>query len=172
MEEIWKPIEFVHSDYQVSNLGRVRSCRKNKLDKFTLLKGTVDKSGYIYFCLSNDERKNFKVSAHRLVAQAFISNTDPKLEVNHINGIKTDNRVENLEWVTHSDNIKHSYRTGLQYPIRGGNHKLSKLTDELVLDMRYKYSTGNYTQRQLAEEFKIGTSHVHRIVNKITWKHI
>ena len=111
MEEIWRDITGYEGLYQVSNLGRVKS-NYNKNGK-TILKNRVNCGGYCTVLLSkNKKSKNFSV--HRLVASLFIHNADAKLFVNHKNGIKKNNEVTNLEWVTTSENQKHAYETGLQ----------------------------------------------------------
>ena len=121
--EIWKDIKNYKGLYQVSNLGRVKNVKrivkisKNK-EKYKevpehILKPYINKSGYAYVTLANNgNSKNVRV--HRLVAETFIPNTYDKSQVNHINGIKTDNRVENLEWVTCQENIKKAWDTGLR----------------------------------------------------------
>ena len=125
--EIWKPISKYNGYYEVSNLGRVRSVTRkiertnplnpNKKNLYTY-KGKlkpfwITKKGYCRCTLNIDGiKKNYFV--HRLVADEFIDNKDLKEQVNHINGIKTDNRVQNLEWVTNFENFIHSVKMGKQ----------------------------------------------------------
>jgi hypothetical protein len=102
MNEIWKDIEGIE-DYEVSNNGRIKRKSDNKL-----LKPTLVGRGYPAI---NIKGKSYRV--HRLVAQSFISNSESKPQVNHINGIKTDNRAKNLEWVTDAENKQHAIKEGL-----------------------------------------------------------
>ena len=110
MQEIWKDIEWYRWDYQISNLWWVKSL---KFWKCKILKYWKSNSGYLYVILVLWWKKN-KYRVNRLVALAFIPNPDNKSQVNHINGIKNDNRVVNLEWVTASENMKHAYRLWLK----------------------------------------------------------
>lgn len=112
MEEIWKDIEGYEGLYQVSNLGRIKSLkRKNNYGRYVkerIRKVVSNKDGYLCVTLSDKGRqKTFTV--HGLVAKAFICKTLENVEVNHKNGIKTDNRKENLEWITHKANVQHTY---------------------------------------------------------------
>lgn len=108
MQEIWKEFSINgRTKYLVSNLGRVKNVRSK-----VVRKPKLDKHGY-YVLGFGIKYKKKHIHIHRLVAQAFIPNLLDKPCVNHINGIKTDNRVENLEWVTYKENSIHAYYTGL-----------------------------------------------------------
>lgn len=101
--EIWKNIDGFDGAYQVSNLGRVRHLYKTR--DCIILVPWKTYNGYSQISLGSRKR----VSVHRLVAEAFCEMKPGCTQVNHINGIKTDNRAENLEWVTASKNCKHSF---------------------------------------------------------------
>lgn len=112
MQEIWKPVIGYEGLYEISNMGNVKGVRRSGCTGEPL-KAHIDHNGYVNFSLTKDcKRKQCK--GHRLVAMAFIPNPENKRTVNHKNGNKQDNRVENLEWMTYSENHKHAYRTGLK----------------------------------------------------------
>lgn len=130
--EIWKEITGYEGLYEVSNLGNVKSLERNIVRKDgtnyyipeRILRPCKSSKGYLNIGLNKNGRaKSYKV--HRLVAEAFIPNPENKLEVNHINADKTDNRVDNLEWATRKENVQHSIDEGLQTMFGVKNNKRS-----------------------------------------------
>lgn len=148
--ENWKQYE----DYQISDLGNVKG--KNGI----ILKPYLHVNGYLSYCHRTEWPARRTVAIHRIVAILFISNPENKREVNHKNGIKTDNRVENLEWATSSENQLHSYRNGLQVT------KLNPISAGII---REAYSTGRFTHKEIANYFKVDTSVICDTINRKIW---
>jgi len=170
-KEIWKDIPNYEGFYQASNLGRIRSLNRygiyNKFYKGQILKQRNTR-GYLQVNLSkNGKHKTHRV--HRLIISSFFGIS--KLQINHKNGIKSDNRLENLEYCTCSENIKHAYSLGLRnsYGEKSPNHKL---TEHNIIKMKEMYKTGEYFQKTLAKLFNISQTHVSLIVNNCTWKYL
>lgn len=115
MQEIWKDIKGFEGYYQISNLGNVKSLgiyNKNQYKYEHLKNKRISNKGYYYVAVSY--KSKFKIlTIHRLVAQAFIPNPFNKPCVNHIDGNKLNNSLDNLEWVTYSENTKHAWENGL-----------------------------------------------------------
>ena len=177
-KEIWKDVPGYEGLYQVSSLGNVKSCSRIRKGgrhncvrtyKEKQLKTTKSPYGYIYVQLYGENHTK-KYFTHRLVALAFIPNLENKPSVNHINGIKHDNRVENLEWVTHSENTKHAFNTNLIKIKHGEDSNNSKLTEKQVLEIR-KYQ-GIISQAKLGEIYGVGQDTICRIMTRRNWKHI
>lgn len=127
--EIWKPIPGYEGSYEVSNLGRVRSVDRYILTKNgkVFKKGVIrkpkeDEDGYLRVNLSKNGKKK-EMFVHRLVAITFIDNPNNLPVVNHKDGNKKNNTVENLEWCTRSENDKHAFKLGLRKPTCGGTSK-------------------------------------------------
>lgn len=119
--EIWKDVDGYEGKYQISNMGNVRSLNFRGTNKTKLLKPIKNKYGYMTVHLCGKWAR-----VHRLVAKAFIPNEGDKKEVNHINGDIRDNRAENLEWCTPSENSKHAWDTGLQKMTEERKKKISR----------------------------------------------
>ena len=109
---------------------------------------------------------------HRLVAEAFIPNPKNKPFVNHKNGLKNDNNLNNLEWVTAKENSVHAVINKLNNPLRGENNGNSKLDVLKVIDIRTKYDGKKHTFKSLSKEYNVSKTLIGSIVNKKIWKHI
>jgi hypothetical protein len=166
MEEIWKTV-LDFSLYEYSNLGNLRSKNYKNTGRVQILKPAVSTDGYLKTMLKDDNGKYVTIAVHRVIAKSHFGVQDKKLEVNHINGIKTDNRIENLEYITHSQNCKHSFDIGLQKPKRGELNGMAKLTQKDVDFLRSeKIKKGRYWGRkQYAKQFGITEKHLQQIVN-------
>lgn len=118
MIETWKDIKGYEGKYQVSNTGLIKSLPKLKgkgrgyLTKEIILSPKKDRYGYLVVCLRKDN-KNHHFTVHRLVASAFVPNLHNKPIINHKDGNKLNNNVENLEWCTVQENTKHAYDNNL-----------------------------------------------------------
>jgi hypothetical protein len=164
MEEIFKDVIGYEGLYKVSNLGNIKSL---KFGKEKILKPRVDRVGYLLMGLwENGVCKMFKI--HRLVAKAFIDNPNNKPQVNHINGLKSDNKIENLELVTASENMQHAYKAGLLFNPKGEKHSHSKLTNEQVLAIRNDIRT----HQQIAKDCNVSNSLISDIKRGKRWNHI
>jgi hypothetical protein len=159
--EIWKDIKGYEGRYQVSNLGRVKNIKTGRV-----LKPGI-RCGYPSVSLCKHNKGKNKL-IHRLVAEAFILNPEDKPQVNHINGIKYDNRLDNLEWNTRSENGLHSYNSGLQISQKGEVHGKAKLTEEDILTIR----SSNLSRKELAILYNISLSSIYNIIDRRVWKHI
>ena len=131
MEE-WRDIPGYESFYQVSNLGNVRSIRFNKVRNMK----SWDSHGYraVELCINNNR---YIVGVHQLVALAFIPNPENKPEVNHKDRNRSNNNVENLEWVTQSENIAHAYRNGVKPRPTYQNQPLQKEILDIIENKKY-----------------------------------
>ena len=168
MTEIWKPviIDGIETRYQISNFGNVAGIRVDRICP------VVDKDGYLMFSLHFGDGSRTTAKIHRLVAQAFIPNPLNKPEVNHIDGNKQNNRVDNLEWVSGSENITHAFRIGLrQAPAEGENHQWCKYSSATIHEVCRLLVKGTSLQ-DIASTTGMSASEISNIRHGKTWKSI
>lgn len=156
----WKIIH--PKGYFISDTGIVRSPRK-------ILCPTKDRKGYLRIDIGGVTHK-----VHRLVAKSFLPNPFNLPSVNHKNGDKADNRVENLEWVSASENVKHAVKSGLykKRNIAGSRNGLAKLTEEDVITIRKLFVPRKVTRKMLAEEFNVQPSTIKDVILRRRWTHL
>ena len=178
MIEEWRPIADFEGLYEVSSTGRVRSLDRTvdrvmadgrilkKRLKGRLLKQAIDKGGRLYVFPCRDGAASRKY-VHQLVARAFIPNPKNLGTVNHKDCVPTNNRVDNLEWMTVGDNIRHAHAAGIFSPVK--NPKIrSKLTPEAAEEIRRRYAAGDNVN-DLAAEFGVTSGVVSKIGQGRSW---
>lgn len=171
-KEEWKAIPGYEGSYEASTLGRIRSLdrlnyMKNRWGSINerkilgrVLKGDVCGSGYFKVTLCQDGKKNLSAMIHRLIAITFISNPEGKKQVNHINGIKTDNKAENLEWISNKENIKHS-RQVLK-------SKGKRFTIDQVIEI-IKLSNSGMMTKTIAKKYKTERQTISAMLTGYSW---
>jgi len=177
--EIWRPIEGLESSYEVSNLGNVktkervvRNSTHGKADGYRLLKEKIlspktKRNGYLEVSLTISTRNRKSFYVHRLVAIAFIGGIPEGYNVNHKNGIKSDNSLNNLEVVTHSQNMKHAYDNGLNKP--PVNYKFK---DNEVKDIKRLKKVDGLYNKQIADMYGCNIGTIQGITSGRTYKHV
>jgi hypothetical protein len=186
LEEIWRDVEGYKGYYQVSNLGNVRSLERTITTKrgyeFKCKAKTLQPTkarGYQTLRLrKNQKYKSFLV--HRLVAIAFLPNPEGKKEVNHIDGNKENNRLDNLEWATHQENLIHAYANGLTKgpnvngKMNGEGNGQAKLTEERVKFIRENATLngGDFPASKLAKMFNVAPRTVYDAIYVRRWKYL
>lgn len=175
-KEKWRDVPGYEGNYQVSNMGRIKgierlvkhSCGGLRKIPEQILNATIS-GRYPSFCLYKDGNGS-TLNAHRIVAEAFVENPENKPCVNHKNGIRDDNRAENLEWVTSAENTRHAIGNGLMKANQGEENIFSKLKSDDVINIRELLKTK--TQTEVASIFNVHTSTISLISVGKTWKHI
>jgi predicted RNA binding protein YcfA (HicA-like mRNA interferase family) len=171
--EEWRSIpEF--EGYQVSSLGNIRGIDRLRKGRNGLritrgkeLKKVLNKKGYPEVRLRKQGCHTRLV--HKLVASAFMIKPEDCTQINHINGVKTDNRVVNLQWVNQSENQLHAYRLGLQPSRSGEGNGRAKLTDETVTRIKILYNNGSSIV-EVSKMLNVSVSITRQIIYGRTWK--
>lgn len=158
-----------YPEYKVTKDGQVIGKRGKPM------KGSIDRCGYREVILSYYPHSSKRALVHRLVLATFcpVENMED-YDVNHINGDKLDNRLENLEWCTRSENIKHAYQNGLERKRCGEEHHAHRLTDEVVRYIKRVYIKRDriFGAVALSQRFGVDRTTIHDIIKGKTWRHI
>lgn len=166
----WKNIPGYEGIYQASDDGRIRRTVNIRTGASGLLKSCPAPNGYLRLNLMKDKVR-ITHSVHRLVMLAFVGASD--LVVNHKNGVKDDNRLANLEYITHQENVLYSWRVLHRENKTAGTASVNaKLNDELVLEIRARYAAGGITHQKLADIYGVCRSKITHIINRKMWKHV
>lgn len=167
-----------YSLYEASTLGNIKTFNWKNQGTEAIMKPAKDNSGYLRTMLVSDGGKTQTIKVHRIIAQTFIPNPENKPQVNHINGIKSDNRVENLEWSTVSENLIHSHKMNL-HNVKGEKNPAATITEKEVIEIRSNYTygkkskvAGQMTKKELAEKYGVTFGCIKNIVLGKTWKHL
>lgn len=163
----WRTIivDGIITNYEVSNIGEVR----NKTTK-RILSQYTDSDGYKHATIVVDG-KQYHRGVHRFVAIAFIPNPENKPEVNHKNGVKYINVVDNLEWATTSENVKHAFDTGLKSSILGSANSLSHYTDKQIHKVCKMLEKG-ISNKKISDKTGVDRKYITDIKKGRRWKHI
>lgn len=164
-DEIVKPMKEYNNLYAITSKGRVVNLKTK-----TLCKQKIDRSGYYIVNIQIDKKRTY-FRIHRMLGIYFVNGrTSQKNEIDHINCNKLDNRLENLEWVTHVENTKRAQKNGL---CSHGSYKTnSKINEEIAIAIYNDYHKNKLTQRQCWEKYNTTRSVVQKIVLKQRWKYI
>jgi|SRR6185295_1249953 len=171
MSERWLPIDGFDGVYEISDAGRVRRTIDGCGGAYAgdIIKGTVDRLGYVRHGLRLPNGKAKVISPHSAVLKAFIGPRPHKFDASHLNGIKTDNRLVNLCWESSSDNHRRKLEHGTL--VHGERHKCSKLKTENVIDIRSRIAAGE-RKASLAAEYGVSKTLIGYIEKRRAWPHV
>lgn len=178
MQEVFLPVIGFEYSYEISNYGNLKSKLRTVASKHAngrIIKAKEKKllikpEGYaVAHLYKNCYGKSFYI--HRLVAEAFIANPLGLNQVNHIDGNKLNNHVDNLEWVNCKENCIHALQINLYQSAKGEQISSSKLTENQVIDIRKLHAT-RIMHKDIAALFPVGRKAITKIVNRQRWKHV
>ena len=175
--ERWVDVSGYEGLYQVSNKSRVKSLSRQKRHPSGVFGVTKEKLlsqsntvGYLRVGLKKGKRQ-LSVKVHRLIAIAFIPNPLNKPQINHKNGIRIDNRIENLEWCSAKENTNHAINV-LGKSRNGEKSHYAKVTNADAIHIKELYQSGYFKQKEIALMYKLKISGVSKIITGRTWKHL
>lgn len=171
LDEEWRAVVGYEGVYEVSSWGRVRRVLTRTAGRSGhVLRAWVGKNGYCYVHLFDCQRRR-KSTVHRLVAQSFLAPIDGAPIVNHKDGRKTNNHVENLEYVSAQGNVRHALDTGLTVPKRGEESSDHKLTWDAVRSIRARYIPRDreHGQRAIARDYGVQHCTIAKVLHGKTW---
>jgi hypothetical protein len=169
MKEIWKDIEGFEGIYQASSFGNIKSLKRGGKLYDRILKPAINHSGYYIVVLCKNGIMYAKI-LHRIIAKTFIPNPLNKPTVNHINGIKTDNRIENFEWATRKEQSIHSY-SKLPNTNQLETHHKAKLKNKDIPKI-FEMNKNGVSHKDISKIYNVHPSQICRIINGKRWKQI
>ena len=173
MQEIWKSVQGFEGRYEVSSLGRFKALnrllvykdgRQGRLNE-KMIKGTIGNNGYYTITFDSKTRK----LAHRVIAETFLGNQEYRLTVNHKDGNKLNNQIDNLEWATYKENNNHARKTNLNQQ-HGENSNFSKYSDQFIEAVRNVHAKYSPNYSELGRLFGLTGCHARQIVLHLTRK--
>lgn len=175
-EIIWKKIP-KYSLYEASTDGHIKTFNWKNKGIEAIMKPAKDNNGYLRTMLKNEEGKFCTIKVHRIIAQTFLENPLNKATVNHKNGIKNDNRVCNLEWMTQKENTKHANEFLPKNINKGEKVGTSILTEVQVQEILDNYEFGKkkrkkVSRKELALKYSVSEITIKSIVMRISWLHL
>ena len=169
-DERWATVP-EHPDYEVSDYGRVRRATGSTAGRVLSLTPTGKKRQYLRVGLHTKGIRSHHY-VHRIVLRAFVGGRPtPKHECNHIDSDPSNNNLDNLEWVTRPENLRHAYRAGTMRPTRGELDGRARLTESQVLEIRARHSNGE-SMSELTRAYGVSYSCIKKVVRRIRWTHI
>lgn len=181
MSTLWFDVPQYDDRYQIEQSGQVRSKRRHvnspicggkRLIGGRVLKPQLVKGYPAIQAMINGVRRTIYV--HRMLAETFIPNPEGKPCINHIDGNKANNAIDNLEWCTHQENMDHAYRNGLVQPVQSGPGEMSgaaKLCNEKVRVIKRRLKAG-HRQSDIAQDYGVAKGTIGFIARGETWSHI